>query len=102
MDLRLVCYDLTSTYFEGSVAPSKRSHPGRSGSRAATGDRPQIVIGLLSTGDGIPIAHHVFAGNTADVTILPAVLADPRGRFGVGGICVVADRGLMSADNVTA
>ena len=58
------------------------------------------MIGLLCTGDGIPIAHHVFAGNTADVTTLPAVLDDLQARFGVGRICVVADRGLISADNV--
>ena len=66
----------------------------------AARDRPQVVIGLLCTGDGIPIAHHVFAGNTADVTTLPGVLDDLPARFGVGRICVVADRGLISADNV--
>ena len=58
------------------------------------------MIGLLCTADGIPIAHHVFAGNTADVSTLPGVLADLQDRFGVGRICVVADRGLISADNV--
>ncbi len=103
LDLRLVCYDLTSTYFEGAVKPSE-AFPSRAFgfSRDHRSDRPQIVIGLLTTGDGIPIAHHVFAGNTADVTTLPAVLDDLRQRFGVGGICVVADRGLVSADNVEA
>jgi transposase len=101
LDLRLVCYDLTSTYFEGAVRPSK-AFPSRAFgfSRDHRSDRPQIVIGLLTTADGIPIAHHVFAGNTADVTTLPAVLEDLRERFGVGGICVVADRGLVSAENV--
>jgi transposase len=101
LDLRLVCYDLTSTYFEGSVKSSK-AFPSRAFgySRDHRSDRPQIVIGLLTTADGIPIAHHVFAGNTADVTTLPGVLTDLRQRFGVGGICVVADRGLVSADNL--
>ncbi len=103
LDLRLVCYDLTSTYFEGSTRPS-----GRFGSRAFgysrdhRSDRPQIVIGLLCTSDGIPVAHHVFAGNTNDATTLPAVLDDLAERFAVGRICVVADRGLMSAANVEA
>ncbi|MCA1674578.1 MAG: IS1634 family transposase [Actinobacteria bacterium] len=101
LDLRLVCYDLTSSYFEGSVAASERFPSRAFGfSRDHRGDRPQIVIGLLTTADGIPIAHHVFAGNTSDVTTLPGVLDDLRQRFGVGGICVVADRGLISADNV--
>ena len=63
-------------------------------------DRPQIVIGLLCTTDGIPIAHHVFAGNTNDATTLPGVLDDLKKRFAVGPICVVADRGLMSASNL--
>ena len=60
------------------------------------------MIGLLCTSDGIPIAHHVFAGNTNDASTLPAVLADLAERFAVGRICVVADRGLISKDNVDA
>ncbi|MCA1702527.1 MAG: IS1634 family transposase, partial [Actinobacteria bacterium] len=101
LDLRLVCYDLTSSYFEGAVGPSARFPSRAFGySRDHRSDRPQVVIGLLCTGDGIPIAHHVFAGNTADVSTLPGVLADLQERFGVGRICVVADRGLISEANV--
>ena len=101
LDLRLVCYDITSTYFEGDPRPSDRFPSKAFGySRDKRSDRPQIVLGLLVTGDGIPIAHHVFAGNTADVSTLPAVLDDLRARFGVGRICVVADRGFISAANV--
>ena len=103
LDLRLVCYDLTSTYFEGAARPSGRFPSRAFGySRDRRGDRPQIVIGLLCTSDGIPIAHHVFAGNTSDASTLPAVLGDLAGRFAVGRICVVADRGLISTDNVDA
>jgi transposase len=101
LDLRLVCYDLTSTYFEGSPRPSVRFPSKAFGySRDRRSDRPQVVVGLLCTGDGIPIAHHVFAGDTGDVTTLPDVLEDLQTRFGVGRICVVADRGLISEDNV--
>ena len=103
LDLRLVCYDLTSTYFEGSTRPSGRFPSRAFGySRDRRADRPQIVIGLLCTSDGIPIAHHVFPGNTSDVTTLAAVLGDLARRFAVGRICVVADRGLISAANVEA
>ena len=63
-------------------------------------DRPQIVIGLLCTTDGIPIAHHVFSGNTNDATTLPGVLEDLTKRFAVGRICVVSDRGLISGANL--
>lgn len=103
LDLRLVCYDLTSTFFEGATRPSARFPSRAFGfSRDHRSDRPQVVIGLLCTGDGIPIAHHVFAGNTADVATLPAVLEDLQARFGVGRLCVVADRGLISVGNIAA
>ncbi len=103
MDLRFVCYDLTSTYLEGATASSDRFESKAFGySRDRRPDRPQVVIGLLCTGDGIPIAHHVFAGNTADASTLPGVLADLTERFAVGRICVVADRGLISADNIAS
>ena len=103
MDLRFVCYDLTSTYLEGATSLSDRFESKRFGySRDRRPDRPQVVIGLLCTGDGIPIAHHVFAGNTADGSTLPGVLADLTERFAVGRICVVADRCLISAGNIAA
>ena len=44
----------------------------------------------------------MFAGNTSDVSTLPGVLSDLRDRFGVGSICVVADRGLVSEANLDA
>jgi len=103
LDLKLVCYDLTSTYFEAPAGPSGRFPSRAFGySRDHRSDRPQIVIGLLCSADGIPIAHHVFAGNTGDASTLPEVLADLAARFAVGRVCVVADRGLISSDNVEA
>jgi transposase len=101
LDLRLVCYDLTSTYFEGDEKTSARFPSKAFGySRDHRGDRPQVVIGLLVTSDGIPIAHHVFAGNTADRSTLAEVMADLQARFGVGRIALVADRGLISEENL--
>ncbi len=104
LDLRLVCYDLTSTYFESDKGAGGDRFVSRAFgySRDRRPDRPQVMIGLLMTGDGFPIAHHVFAGNTSDVSTLVGVLGDLQDRFGVGRICVVADRGLISADNVDA
>ena len=103
LDLRLVCYDLTSTYFETSQGPSAKFPSRAFGySRDHRGDRPQVMIGLLVTGDGIPIAHEVFAGNTADVSTLAGRLTDLQARFGVGKIAVVADRGLISEANLDA
>jgi transposase len=59
------------------------------------------VIGLLVTSDGVPIAHHVFTGNTADRSTLAEVMADLQARFAVGRIALVADRGLISEENLT-
>ncbi len=103
LNLTWCCYDLTSTFFEGAVAPSRR-FPSRAfgHSRDHRPDRPQVVVGLLTSGDGIPIAHHVFAGNTADITTLPQVLGDLQARFGVGRTTLVCDRGLISEANIAA
>ena len=103
LDLRLCCYDLTSTYFESTTHDSP-AFPSRAFgySRDHRGDRPQVMIGLLVTGDGIPLAHHVFPGNTKDSATLPGVMADLQYRFGVGKIALVADRGLITEANLDA
>ncbi len=101
LNLTLACYDLTSSYLEGDPSPKARFPSKAFGySRDKRGDRPQVVIGLLTSGDGIPIAHHVFSGDTTDSTTLKGVLEDLVKRFAVGRICVVADRGLISEANI--
>src|SRR5438552_17258638 len=58
----LVLWDVTSTYFEGRSCPlARRGH-----SRDGKSDRPQIVFGVLTNGDGCPVAVEVYEGNTAD------------------------------------
>ena len=101
LDLRLALYDLTSTCFETSKGPSDAFTSRAYGySRDKRGDRPQVVIGLLVTGNGIPIAHYVFPGNTRDSTTLSTVMADYQRRFAIGTIALVADRGLISEQNL--
>ena len=101
LNLTLACYDLTSSYLEGDPASHARFPSKAFGSsRDGRSDRPQVVIGLLASGDGIPIAHHVFTGDTADSTTLKGVLEDLTARFAVGRICVVADRGLITDGNI--
>jgi transposase len=101
LDLRLALYDLTSTYFKTAEGPSEKFASRAYGySRDKRGDRPQVVIGLLVTGNGIPIAHYVFPGNTRDSTTLSTVMADYQQRFAIGKIALVADRGLISEKNL--
>lgn len=90
-----VFYDLTSTYFEGEgpeLAEYGYSRDNRS-------DREQVVIGV-ATADGAPITHHVWPGNTADSATLTHALEDLEERFGIEEATFVADRGLITPDNV--
>lgn len=102
LDLRLALYDLTSTYFETPKGPSETFRSRDYGySRDKRPDRPQVVIGLLVTGNGIPISHYVCPGDTRDSTTLRSVMADYRRRFGIGEIALVADRGLITEANLS-
>ena len=67
----LLLYDVTSTYFEGRACPLARRGYSRDGKR----DKLQLVIGLLCTGEGIPLAVEVFEGNTPDTQTVAAQIA---------------------------
>ena len=75
MELDLVFWDTTSTYFEGD-GPEEIARYGYSKDKRS--DRLQIVIGLLMTKKGIPVAHQIFPGNISDVNTFKAVLEDLR------------------------
>jgi hypothetical protein len=88
----LILYDVTSTYFEGRKCPlAKFGHP-RDGRR----DKLQIVFGLLTNGEGCPVAVEVFEGNTGDPTTLPAQIKKIRERFGIARVVLVGDRGMLT------
>jgi len=94
--LQLVWYDLTSTYFEGDGVCELAAY---GHSRDHRGDRTQIVLGLALTQEGFPIAHHVYPGNTADVTTVAQLAQQLKDRFGLPAAIVVGERGLLSAEN---
>ncbi len=99
LPLRLVFYDLTSTYFEGDGVCELAEY---GYSRDHRGDRAQVVIGLAVTQEGLPITHRVFPGSTVDVTTLEPMAEELQSRFGLNEAVLVADRGMFSADNVAA
>ncbi len=88
----LLLYDVTSTYFEGRACPLARRGYSRDGKR----DKLQLVIGLLCTGEGIPLAVEVFEGNTPDTQTVAAQIAKIRGRFGLRRVVLVGDRGMLT------
>jgi len=96
MDNSLVLYDITSVYFEG-----EHSEIGTKGySRDHRPDADQIVMGLVMSRDGIPIAHHVFGGNTADKETVKEIIDDLKKRFSIKEIVFVGDRGMLTVDNI--
>ena len=98
MDNSLVLYDITSIYFEG-----EDSEIGANGySRDKRPDADQIVMGLVMSRDGIPIAHHVFEGNTTDKETVEEIIEDLRKRFSIKEIVFVGDRGMLTVDNIAS
>lgn len=97
LPLRLVLYDLTSTYFEGDGVCELAEY---GYSRDHRDDRSQVVIGLAVTQEGIPITHRVYKGSTADVSTFAPMAEELRRRFGLQETVIVADRGMFSQDNV--
>ncbi len=59
-----------------------------------------MIVGLVMDQDGRPLCSELWPGNTADVTTLLPVVDRLCARFGVGRICVVADRGMISAETI--
>lgn len=88
----MVLYDVTSTYFEGRHCPLARLGHSRDGRR----DKAQIVFGLLTDGDGCPVAVEVFEGNTGDPKTVAVQIDKVRHRFGLEKIVLVGDRGMIT------
>ena len=98
-DASLVLFDTTSTYFEG-VGPEGLASFGYS--RDKRGDRPQVNLGLLTSREGIPLAHWLYPGRQSDVRSMALASAEFRDRLDLGSFVVVADRGMVSAANLQA
>lgn len=98
----LVFYDITSTYFEGDRSIEEDDIRTYGYSRDGRFDRRQIAIGVVMTGDGIPLCHHVFPGNTVDKTTVTEVIKDLKARFPLRRVIFVGDRGMLSDENLEA
>jgi transposase len=94
----VLLYDLTSTYFE-SAPPADDDDKRRHGySRDKRSDCVQVVIALIVTPEGFPLAYEVLAGNTADCTTLRAFLRKIEAQYGKAQRIWVMDRGIPTED----
>lgn len=91
----LLFFDTTSTYFTGAGPMtdlaahgfSKDNHP----------ENKQVMVGVVMTREGTPLAHHVFPGNTPDAAAFAEVIEELATRFGIRRVILVGDRGMFNA-----
>lgn len=95
----VLLYDLTSTYFECDPPGSGKRKFGYS--RDKRPDCVQVVIALIVTPDGFPLAYEVMDGNTSDKSTLPDFLAAIEKQYGKANRTWVMDRGIPT-ENVLA
>ena len=91
-DFEILLYDLTSTYFEGEMERNPKARRGYS--RDGRPDCVQLVIALVITPDGFPLAYEVMNGNTADCTTLRKFLKHIEDIHGKAQRIWVMDRGI--------
>jgi hypothetical protein len=98
----ILLYDLTSTYFE-SPPPDDEDDKRRHGySRDKRSDCVQVVIALIVTPEGFPLAYEVLPGNTSDKTTLPDMLRKIEAQYGRAQRIWVMDRGIPSEEHLAA
>ena len=93
-DFEVLLYDLTSTYFEGEMEQNPKAKRGYS--RDGRADCLQLVIALVVTPDGFPLAYEVMNGNTSDRATLPGFLKKIESAYGKARRVWVMDRGIPS------
>jgi hypothetical protein len=96
-DLSAVFMDTTSLSFYGEGGETLGEH---GYSKDYRPDLKQMILALIVDGNGRPICTEMWPGATADVTTLLPVVDRLRQRFSIGRVCVVADRGMISAATI--
>ncbi len=95
-DFEILLYDLTSTYFEGAMEENPKAKYGHS--RDKRTDCLQVVIALVITPDGFPLAYEVMDGNTSDRTTLRGFLEQIEKTYGKAKRMWVMDRGIPTEE----
>ena len=96
--IRAIFYDVTTVYFEIDNEDELR----KTGfSKEGKHQHPQIVLGLLVSHGGYPLAYDIFEGNKFEGHTMLPVLNSFRDKYRLQSLVVVADSGLLSQDNIT-
>jgi transposase len=92
----LVLYDVTSSSYEGRTCPLVHFGHNRDGDKQL----PIIVYGVMTDGEGRPVAVDVYSGNTGDPTTVSDQVEKLRQRFGLKGVVLVGDRGMLTPPQI--
>jgi transposase len=92
----LVLYDLSSSYFEGHTSPLAKLGYNRDGKSG----KLQVNYGLLTDERGCPVAIRVYEGNASDSTTLVDQVERVQQDFGIAGLVIVGDRGMISQKQI--
>jgi transposase len=95
--LDLVFFDTTSIYFEGEGGETIGQ---RGRSKDHRPDLKQMVVGVVLDQDGNPVCSEMWPGNTTDVKSLTPIVERLKTRFRIETVCIVADRGMISAETI--
>jgi transposase len=95
--LDLVFFDTTSIYFEGEGGETLGQYGHSKDHRP---DLKQMVVAAVLDGEGRPVCCELWPGNTTDVRTLVPIVDRLRSRFSIERICIVADRGMISAKTI--
>ena len=97
-DTSMVMFDTTSVKHWGEGEYADILEYGYS--KEKRGDLPQVIVGALMTGDGIPFGHRVWKGNQSDIKSFAETIETAKERYGLTRVIWVADRGMVSAKNI--
>jgi hypothetical protein len=98
-ELSVVFMDTTSLSFVGAGGETLGE---RGYSKDHRPDLMQMIVGVVIDAAGRPVCSEMWPGNTADVSVLVPIIDRLRRRFSIGRVCVVADRGMISAPTIVA
>jgi len=92
----LVLYDVSSSFYEGRTCPLAQFGHDRDGKKGL----PIIVYGVMTNGEGCPVAVSVYAGNTGDPTTVADQIDQLRKKFGLQRVVLVGDRGMLTQPQI--